>query len=44
MTSILFDVGWTGSMAFGRLMARQINSELEEAGAFLVDWRPDRVD
>jgi hypothetical protein len=44
MTSILFDVGWTGSIAFGRLMARQINFELEEAGAFLVDWTPDRVD
>ena len=44
MTSILFDVGWTGSLAFGRLMARQINFELEEAGAFLVDWTPDRVD
>ena len=44
MTSILFDVGWSGSIAFGRLMARQINVELEEAGAFLVDWTPDRVD
>jgi hypothetical protein len=44
MTSVLFDVGWTGSIAFGRLMARQINFELEEAGAFLVDWTPDRVD
>ena len=44
MTSILFDVGWNGSIAFGRLMARQINFELEEAGAFLVDWTPDRVD
>ena len=44
MTSILFDVGWTGSIAFGRLMARQINFELEEAGAVLVDWKPDRVD
>lgn len=44
MTSILFDVGWTGSIAFGRLMARQINFELEEAGAFLVDWTPDRAD
>ena len=44
MTSILFDVGWNGSLAFGRLMARQINFELEEAGAFLVDWTPERVD
>jgi len=44
MTSILFDVGWSGSIAFSRLMARQINFELEETGAFLVDWTPDRVD
>jgi hypothetical protein len=44
MTSIFFDVGWSGSIAFGRLMARQINFELEEAGAFLVDWTPDRID
>ena len=44
MTSSLFDVGWNGSLAFGRLMARQINFELEEAGAFLVDWAPDRGD
>ena len=41
MTSILFDVGWTGSIAFGRLMARQINFELNEADAFLVDWSPE---
>jgi hypothetical protein len=38
MTSILFDVGWFGSVAFGRLMARQIISELDQAGAFLEDW------
>ena len=44
MTSIFFDVGWSGSIAFGRLMARQINFELEEAGAFLVDWTPERID
>jgi hypothetical protein len=44
MTSILFDVGWRGSIAFGRLMARQIHFELIEAGAFLVDWTPDTVD
>ena len=44
MTSILFDVGWSGSIAFGRLMARQIHFELKDAGAFLVDWTPDRVD
>ena len=44
MTSILFDVGWTGSIAFGRLMAQQIHFELKDAGAFLVDWTPDTVD
>jgi hypothetical protein len=44
MTSIIFDVGWSGSIAFGRLMSRQIHFELEEAGAFLVDWTPDTVD
>lgn len=41
MTSILFDVGWSGSIAFGRLMARQIISELDEAEAFLEDWTPE---
>jgi len=40
ITSILFDVGWTGSIAFGRLMDRQITDELDDAGAFLVDWTP----
>jgi hypothetical protein len=38
MTSIKFDVGWTGSVAFGRLMARQIIDELNESGSFLEDW------
>jgi len=41
MTSILFDVGWSGSIAFGRLMARQVIVELDKAEAFLVDWTPD---
>ena len=41
MTSITFDVGWSGSIAFGRLMARQIISELDQAGAFLEDWTPE---
>ena len=41
MTSILFDVGWFGSVAFGRLMFRQIISELDEAGDFLEDWIPE---
>ena len=40
MTSIKFDVGWFGSVAFGRLMARQIIDELNESGSFLEDWTP----
>ena len=40
MTSILFDVGRSGSVAFGRLMARQIIDELNESGSFLEDWTP----
>jgi len=40
MTSIKFDVGWFGSVAFGRLMARQIIFELDESGDFLEDWTP----
>ena len=39
MTYILFDVGWFGSVAFGRLMFRQIISELDEAEDFLKDWQ-----
>jgi len=39
MTYIKFDVGWFGSVAFGRLMFRQIISELDEAGDFLEDWK-----
>ena len=38
LTSIVFDVGWFGSIAFGRLTARQIIAELDQAGAFLEDW------
>ena len=41
ITYILFDVGWFGSMAFGRLMFRQIISELDEAGDFLYDWKKE---
>ncbi len=40
MTSIKFDVGWFGSVAFGRLMAQQIISELNESESFLEDWTP----
>jgi hypothetical protein len=41
MTSILFDVGWFGSVAFGRLMFRQIIFKLDEAGDFLEDWKTE---
>jgi hypothetical protein len=40
MTSISFNVGWFGSVAFGRLFARQIIFELQESGSFLEDWTP----
>lgn len=39
LTSIKFNVGWFGSVAFGRLFARQIIFELDKSGAFLEDWR-----
>jgi len=41
ITSILFDVGWFGSVAFGRLMANQIIFELIETDSFLEDWTPE---
>ena len=41
MTSILFDVGWSGSVAFGRLLANQIIFELMETHSFLEDWTPE---
>ena len=40
MTSIMFDVGWSGSLTFGRLLANQIIFELQDADAFLEDWTP----
>jgi len=40
MTSIMFDVGWSGSATFGRLMANQIIFELKHSNAFLEDWAP----
>ena len=40
MTSIQFDVGRSGSLAFGRLMARQIIDELNDSESFLEDWTP----
>jgi hypothetical protein len=39
VTYIKFDVGWFGSVAFGRLVGRQIIDELSESGAFLENWR-----
>jgi hypothetical protein len=39
MTYIRFNVGWFGSVAFGRIMFRQIISELDEAGDFLEYWK-----
>jgi hypothetical protein len=38
MTSIKFNVGWFGSVAFGRLIAQQIISELNKSDSFLEDW------
>ena len=40
MTSISFNVGWFGSVAFGRLLARQIIFELNKSESFLEDWTP----
>ena len=41
MTYILFNVGWFGSVAFGRLMFSQIISELDEAGDFIKDYKKE---
>jgi hypothetical protein len=38
MTSIKFDVGWSGLIAIGRLMARQIIYELDDSKSFLENW------
>jgi hypothetical protein len=35
MTSIKFSVGWFGSVAFGRLLARQIIYELTKSESFM---------
>jgi hypothetical protein len=40
MTSVTFEVGWFGSLAFSHLMARQIIFELSKAHAFLEDRKP----
>jgi hypothetical protein len=40
VTWVRFNVGLFGSTSIGRLMARQIVSEVAEAGSFLGDWHP----
>ena len=35
----LRNVGWFGSLAFGRLVFNQIISELDEAGDFIKDYK-----
>ena len=35
---IKFDVGWFGSIAFGRLVVRQIIDELNETNSYLESW------
>ena len=44
MTSIRFRVGWFGSVAFGRLLARQIIYELNESDSFLEDYSSEIQD
>jgi len=39
MTYILFDVGWFGSVAFGRIVFRQIIYQLGEADDFQKYWK-----
>jgi hypothetical protein len=41
MTSVQIDYGVSGSMAFARLMGREIAVELAKADAFLEDLSPD---
>lgn len=41
---IKFDVGWFGSVAFGRLVLQQIIDELNETGSFLESWTSDNMD
>jgi len=44
VTSILIDVGYTGSIAFGKLFARQIFVELIETGVFSDDSETETED
>jgi hypothetical protein len=41
MTSVQIDYGVTGSVAFARLLGREIAVELSKAGAFLEDLPPE---
>lgn len=41
MTSVQIDFGMSGSIAFARLMGREIAVELAKAGAFLEDLSPE---
>jgi hypothetical protein len=41
MTSVQIDFGMSGSIAFARLMGREIAVELAKAGAFLEELSPD---
>ena len=41
MTSVQIDYGVSGSIAFARLMGREIAVELAKAGAFLEELSPD---
>jgi hypothetical protein len=41
MTSVQIDFGVSGSIAFARLMGREIALELAKAGAFLEELSPD---
>lgn len=43
VTWVGFDVGTFGSTSLGRLMARQIIVEVENAGKFVGDWNPIEV-
>jgi hypothetical protein len=44
MTYARLNVGWFGSTSMGRLMARQIVSEMIEANAFLRNWHPEDIE
>jgi hypothetical protein len=41
VTLVQFNVGMHGPISIGRLMARQIITEMEKAGKFLGDWQSE---